>query len=117
MASLKAHPASEVKTPYPESVLTPPKDCGTGNCDEPIAIKTLAKPSNISIHLAGRTLFVTGLASKTAAKVDIFNMQGHLVFSAKDVKGNIELSSTPEGLYVVQIRQSVTRLTKRIAIK
>ena len=117
MASLKAHPASEVKTPYPESVLNPPKDCGTGNCDDPIAIKTLAKLNNISIHLAGRTLFVTGLALKTATKVDIFDMQGHLVFSAKDVKGYIELSSISEGLYVVQIRQGVTRLTKQIAIK
>jgi endo-1,4-beta-xylanase len=44
-------------------------------------------------------------------------MQGHLVFSAKDVKGNIELSSIPKGLYVVQIRQGVTKFTKRIAIK
>jgi endo-1,4-beta-xylanase len=69
------------------------------------------------MHLAGRTLFITGLASKTAARVDIFDMQGHLVFSAKDVKGNIELSSISEGLYVVQIRQGVTRFTKRIAIK
>lgn len=65
MASINAHPASEVKTPYPASVLNPPKDCGTGNCDDPIAIKTLAKLNNISIHLAGRALFVTGLASKT----------------------------------------------------
>ena len=117
MASLKAHPASEVKTPYPKSVLTPPKDCGTVNCNDPIAIKTLAKLNNISIHLAGRTLFVTGLASKTAAKVDIFDMQGRPVFSAKDIKGDIELSSISKGLYVVQIRQGVTKFTKRIAIK
>ncbi|MBQ3777114.1 MAG: T9SS type A sorting domain-containing protein, partial [Fibrobacter sp.] len=94
-----------------------PKDCGTGNCDDPIDIKTFAKPSNVSMHLAGRTLFITGLASKTAAKVDIFDMQGRPVFSTKDVKGDIELSSIPEGLYVVQIRQGETKFTKRIAIK
>jgi len=118
MASLKAHPASEVKTPYPDSVLNPPKDCETGNCgDSLIAIKPSVSANNISIHLAERTLFVTGLASKTAAKIDIFDMQGHLVFSTKNVKGNIELSSIPEGLYVVRIRQGITRLTKRIAIK
>ena len=118
MASLKAHPASEVKTPYPESVLNPPKDCGTGNCgDFIIAIKPNVFANNISIHLAGRTLFITGLASKTATKVDIFDMQGRPVFRAKDVKGDVELSSISKGLYVVQIRQGETKITKRIAIK
>ena len=118
MASLKAHPASEVKTPYPKSVITPPKDCETGNCgDSIIALPRIAKKQNLSIHFAGRTLFITGATAANSTQIDVFDLQGQPVFSTKNVKGNIELSSIPEGLYAVRVRQGIARLTKRIAIK
>ena len=118
MASLKAHPASEVKTPYPDSVLNPPKDCKTDNCgDSIIALPRIANKQNLSIHFAGRTLFITGATAANNAQIDVFDLQGQPVFSTKNVKGNIELSPIPEGLYVVHVRQGITRLTKRIAIK
>ena len=117
MASLKAHPASEVKTPYPDSVLNPPVKCDTDNCDDPIAIKTIAKPNNISMHLAGRTLFVTGLASKTAAKVDIFDMQGRPVFHTKCENGAVNLSTIAEGLYIVRISSGNSNLVQKMSIR
>ena len=115
MASLKAHPASEVKSPYPSSLFDPIVDCGTEGCgDSTNAIKPIAKQNNLSMHLAGRTLSISGT---TAAKVDLFNMQGRPVFSAKNVKGSVELQGIAEGLYVVRVREGSKSLMKRITIK
>ena len=65
------------------------------------------------MHLSGRTLFIAGA---TAAKVEIFDMQGRPVFSTKNVKGSVDLKVT-EGLYIVRVREGSASLTKRIAIR
>jgi endo-1,4-beta-xylanase len=112
MVSLKAHPASEVKSPYPDSLFDAPCD---GNCgDSSDAIKNIAGMSSLSMHLSGRTLSIAGA---TAAKVDVFDMQGRSVFSAKNVKGSVELSGLSEGLFVVRVRDSSKSRMQRIAIK
>ena len=117
MASLKAHPASEVKTPYPDSVLNPPVKCETDNCSDPIVIKTLAKSNNISMHLAGRTLFINGTDAASLAKVDVFDMQGRPVFSRKAETSSVDLNNIAEGLYVVRINTGSASLIQQIAIK
>ena len=115
MVSLKAHPASEVKSPYPESLFKDRMDCQTGNCgDSTIAIKPAAIASNLSAQIAGRTLSIAGA---TAAKVDVFDMQGRPVFSAKNVKGSVKLQGLAEGLYMVRVRDGSKSLMQRIAIK
>ena len=112
MVSLNAHPASEVKSPYPESVFDTP--C-SGNCgDSTIAIKLATTASNLSMHLSGRTLTITGAVT---AKVELFDMQGRPVFSAKNVKGSVELQGVSEGLYVVRVHEGSRNLLQRIAIK
>jgi len=100
MVSLKAHPASEVKSPYPASLF---------NTE---AIKPVVKSNGISMQLAGRTLFVAA-----AAKIDLFDMQGRPVFTAHDVKGSVELQGISKGLYVVRVREGSKTLTQRITIK
>ena len=123
MASLKAHPASEVKTPYSETVLNPPKDCGAEGCgDSTIAIKKFIAPKGMSVQLVGRTLFVTGIAAgksaaSNAAKVDVFDMQGRPIFSTKSEKGRADLSAIAEGLYVIRVSNSSTSIVKKMAIK
>lgn len=112
MVSLKAHPASEVKSPYPESLFDAPCD---GNCgDSSEAIKSIAGTSTLSMYLSGRTLSIAGA---TAAKVNVFDMQGRSAFSAKDVKGSVELSGLSEGLFVVRVRDGSKRLMQRIVVK
>ena len=68
----------------------------------------------LSMHFAGRTLSVTGAV---AAKVEVFDMQGRPVFSAKGVNGSVELKGVSEGLYIVRVRSGSTNLTQKIAIK
>ncbi|SHL82138.1 endo-1,4-beta-xylanase [Fibrobacter sp. UWH4] len=101
MVSLKAHPASEVKSPYPDSMLIQQ------------ATKFVAVTSKLSAQITGRILSIAGA---TAAKVDVFDMQGRPVFSAKNVKGSVDLG-VAEGMYVVRVRDGSKRLMKRIAIK
>ena len=118
MASLKAHPASEVKTPYSESVLNPPKDCDAGSCgDSTLAIKPSVIANNISTYLTGRTLFITGATASSTAKIDVFDMQGRPVFSTKCTNGTADLSAIAEGLYVIRVSNSSASLVKRIAVK
>ena len=118
MASLKAHPASEVKTPYSEMILNPPKDCEAESCgDSIIAIKKFIAPKSMSVQLVGRTLFVTGIAAGKAAKVDVFDMQGRPIFSTKCEKGRTDLSAIAEGLYVIRVSNNSASIVKRIAIK
>ncbi|OWV14265.1 endo-1,4-beta-xylanase [Fibrobacter sp. UWB5] len=112
MVSLKAHPASEVKSPYPDSLFDAPCD---GNCgDSSEAIKSIAGTSTLSMYLSGRTLSIAGA---TAAKVNVFDMQGRSAFSAKDVKGSVELSGLSEGLFVVRVRDGSKSLMQRIVVK
>lgn len=134
MASLKAHPASEVKTPYPDSILNPPKTNpkdttakdttvkdttvrDTTVKDTTDAIKMFNVPSSVSLQLVGRTLFVTGVTATNSAKIDVFDMQGRPIFSTKCKNGSADLSAIAEGLYVVRVKNGSTSLIKRIAIK
>jgi endo-1,4-beta-xylanase len=112
MVSLKAHPASEVKSPYPDSLFDAPCD---GNCgDSSEAIKSIAGTSTLSMYLSGRTLSIAGA---TAAKVNVFDVQGRPVFSAKNVKKAVELSGLSEGLFVVRVRDGSKSLMQRIVVK
>ena len=86
----------------------------TTSNDSTIAIKAIAGLQGLSMHLTGRTLFIAGA---TTAKVDVFDMQGRPVFSAKNVKGSVDLKDVSEGLYVVRVRSGSASLTKRMAIK
>jgi len=81
--------------------------------DSTIAIAQFAGMSNLSMNVAGRTLFIAGAKS---ASVEVFNMQGRPVFSGKCEKGTVDLK-VPEGLYVVRVRDGSSSLVKRIAIK
>ena len=85
----------------------------TTSNDSTIAIKTIASMSSLSMHLSDRTLFVAGA---TAAKVDVFDMQGRPVFSAKNVKGSVDLK-VAEGMYVVRVRDGSKSLMQRVTIK
>lgn len=85
----------------------------TTSNDSTIAIKSIAGMSSLSMHLSGRMLFIAGA---TAAKVDVFDMQGRPVFSAKNVKGSVDLK-VAEGMYVVRVRDGSKSLTQKIAIK
>ena len=114
MVSLKAHPASEVKSPYPSTLFNPIIDCGTEGCgDSTLSIKPVASAGNLSMHIVGRTLFIAGA---TAAKVELFDMQGRPVFSAKNVNGSVDLKVS-EGLHVARIREGSKSLMQRITIK
>ena len=68
----------------------------------------------LSAQINGRTLSIAGAKS---AKIDVFDMQGRPVFSAKNVKGPVELAGISEGLYIVRVRSGSTSLTKRIVIR
>ena len=81
------------------------------------SIKQFNAPNSLSLHVAGRTLFVTGLASKTTAKVDLLDLQGRPVYSTNCINGTVDLSNIAEGLYVVRVQNGSTNLTKRISIK
>lgn len=102
MVSIKAHPASEVKSPYPESLFNPE------------AIKPLAKSTKLSMNLVGRTLSIAGA---TAAKIDVFDIQGRPAFSARNVKGSVELQGVSKGLYVVRMQEGPKSLMQKITIK
>ena len=114
MASLKAHPADKVISPYgSKSIIDPPCE-GDGCSDSPEDIKSIANLTNLTMSLSGRTLSITGA---TAAKVDVFDMQGRPVFSMKGVKGAVELQGLSKGLYMVRVRDGSASLTKRIVIR
>ena len=102
MVSLKAHPASEVKSPYPESLFNPE------------AIKSSAKSTKLSMNLVGRTLSIAGA---TAARIDVFDIQGRPAFSAGNVKGSVELQGVSKGLYVVRMQEGPKSLMQKITIK
>jgi endo-1,4-beta-xylanase len=85
--------------------------------DSTDAIGKIASRTTMSAYVAGRTLFVTGLVSKTAAKVDLFDMQGRPVFSTKCENGMVDLKDIAEGLYVVQIRSGSNKIVQRVNVK
>lgn len=114
MASLKAHPADAVVSPYGSKTIINPPCEGDGCGDSPEAIKPIAGLTKLSTQINGHTLSIAGA---TAAKVEVFDMQGRPVFSAKNVKGSVELAGISEGLYIVRVRSGSTSMAKRIAIR
>ena len=107
MVSLKEHPAANVVSPYGNIEIVDPED-------STLVQKHRAHLEMLSMHVAGHTLFVTG---STAATVDVFDMQGRPVFSAKNVKGSVELQGVAEGLYLVRVRDGAKSLAQKIAIR
>ena len=107
MVSLKEHPAANVVSPYGAKEIVDPED-------STLVQKHRAHLEMLSMHVAGHTLFVTG---STAATVDVFDMQGRPVFSAKNVKGSVELQGVAEGLYLVRVRDGAKSLAQKIAIR
>ena len=85
--------------------------------DSTDAIRTIASPSKMSMHIAGRTLFVTGVSAIKPAKVDIFDTQGRPVFSASTHNGTVDLKNVAEGMYIVRVRSGSSNQIQRIAIK
>ena len=134
MASLKAHPASEVKSPYPESVLNPPDTTATDTTkkdttakdttardttanDSTDAIKMFNAPNRILLQPVGRTLFIAGASTAKAAKVDVFDMQGRPIYRRTCENGVIDLSGIAEGLYVVRVKSGISNAIQQITIK
>ena len=86
----------------------------TTSNDSTDAISKIAGLQGLSMHLSGRTLSIAGAS---AAKVEVFDMQGRPVFSVKNVKGSVDLKNISEGLYVVRIREGSKSLMQRITLK
>ena len=107
MVSLKEHPAANVVSPYGAKEIVDPED-------STLVQKRRAHLETLSMHVAGHTLFVIG---STAATVDVFDMQGRPVFSAKNVKGSVEMQGVAEGLYLVRVRDGAKSLAQKIAVR
>lgn len=86
--------------------------CPDGNVNMGVS-KAVAK-SNLGITLYGKTLAVS---ASTSVQVDVFDMQGRPVFSAKNVKGTVNLASMAEGYYVIRISDGSSNLVRPITIK
>ncbi len=124
MVSLKSHPAAEVKTPYTFAKDTTANDTtvrdttvtDTTAKDTSNAIAKLRGLQKFTIHLAGRTLFITGTSAKPST-VELFDMQGRPVFSAKCENGSVDLKNITEGLYVARVHAGSASYMQRAVIK
>jgi endo-1,4-beta-xylanase len=114
VASLKAHSPENVVSPYSKTTIESSSSTEESSSSETIGIQAKQHPQGLSMHIAGRTLSISGA---TTATVDVFDMQGRPIFSAKNVKGSIELKNISEGLYVIRVREGSANLTKRMSIK
>ena len=129
VASFKAHPASEVVSPYKSaaSVDTTAKDtiAKDTTAKDTTAKDTTAKDTvptafaaskveTLGMSLSGRTLSISGARS---ANVEVFDLQGRPVFAEKAVTGSVELSRVSRGLYVVRIVDGSRSLERRIVIR
>ena len=98
----------------------PPQDtsivdsCMADSCDSTNVVARTSGPGSVTMHVSGHTLLIAGTQS---ANVELFDMQGRPVFSAKCENGSVELKGIPEGLYVARVRSGSASLTNRIAIK
>ena len=81
------------------------------------AIAKIASRATVSAYVAGRTLFVTGLGTKTTAKIDLFDMQGRPVFSTQSENGTVDLKNISEGYYVVRVTAGSAKTVQRVSIK
>ena len=113
IVSLKAHSPSDVVSPYPKK--EPESSSSTENSSESQSVHIpVYNLQQISVHLADRILSIAGA---TTADVEVFDMQGRPVFSAKDVKASVSLSSLSEGLFIVRVRDGSKSLMQRIIVK
>ena len=113
IVSLKAHSPSDVVSPYPKK--EPESSSSTENSSESQSVHIpVYNLQQISVHLADRILSIAGA---TTADVEVFDMQGRPVFSAKDVKASVSLSSLSEGLFIVRVRDGSKSLMQRITVK
>ena len=113
IVSLKAHSPSDVVSPYPKK--EPESSSSTENSSESQSVHIpVYNLQQISVHLADRILSIAGA---TTADVEVFDMQGRPVFSAKDVKASVSLSSLSEGLFIVRVRNGSKSLMQRITVK
>lgn len=72
----------------------------------------LVTKSNQVVRFDGSLLTVP-----SESQVDVFDMQGRPVFSARDIKGSVSLSHMAKGLYVVRVRNGSRSLVHRISVK
>lgn len=78
------------------------------------------KPSSIkAFATAGQRVSFDGslLTVPAESQVDIFDMQGRPVFTAKNVKSSVNLDHMVRGFYMVRVRNSSHSITRKIAIK
>ena len=71
------------------------------SCDSTNVVARTSGPGSVTMHVSGHTLLIAGTQS---ANVELFDMQGRPVFSAKCENGSVELKGIPEGLYVARVR-------------
>ncbi|MBO4713325.1 MAG: endo-1,4-beta-xylanase [Fibrobacter sp.] len=143
IASLKAHPASEVKSPY-KSAVTPPDTTAQDTAAQDTTVRdttaqdTIAQDTataqklvvadsgevsirrgtatltDVRMNLVGRTLSIVGASN---AKVQVFDMRGRPVYSAVTSKGSVDLSAISDGLYVVRVKVGSKILERRVALR
>lgn len=68
----------------------------------------------LHMEVSGRVLAISGVAS---AKVQVFDIQGNPVFSAKSVNGSVSLATVPSGIYMVRVTAGASSLVRRVALK
>ena len=122
IASLKAHPASEVKTPYKTAVVPPDSSAATDSLAKDSSATDSsttglfrgAAMAELQMNLVDRTLSVAGAAN---AKVQVFDLRGRPVFSSVASKVSVDLSGLPNGLYVVRVRDGSRTLERRVSLR
>ena len=70
--------------------------------------------NSISLSVEGRSLHLSG--SETM-RLDLFDMQGLLVASFKQVKGTVSLEMLRQGSYIVRVHSGSNNLIRLINIR
>lgn len=76
-----------------------------------IAARPLANRSNVKV--SGRMLQL----GSARVSVDVFDMQGRPVFSARDVTGTVNLESLASGLYMVRVKNGSSATMTPVTLK
>ena len=147
IASLKAHPASEVKTPY-KSVATPDTTVQDTTTRDTTVRDTTVKDTTVQDTIIRDTIIAPGpvvsdtgnvgirrgtatltevrmnlvgrtlsIVGASNAKVQVFDMRGRPVYSTVTSKGSVDLSSISDGLYVVRVKAGSKTLERRVALR
>lgn len=78
------------------------------------ALPRIAPRSTLGVNVSGDRLDISG---GNSVRVELFDMQGRPVFSARNVNGSVVLNNVSNGLYVVRISNGNARLLQRIAVR